>query len=204
MQSDIDAQLTSFFEETPPRDFAKVMRGYAPHQVDEHIRQLATGVRRHQEDAVAARRDLNDAHRQIQEQERPTYSGLGARIEQLLRLAEEQATELVQAARSEANEIKAAIEATLSSGSRNRGLWFDGEMLRFCGGTYQVASRVERLIDERSGRLIELRNPCVILDGVTASGEYLAFCPQNEAILWREIWLERAETGLRQPPPSAP
>ena len=24
MQSDIDAQLTSFFEETPPRDFAKV------------------------------------------------------------------------------------------------------------------------------------------------------------------------------------
>ena len=110
MQSDIDAQLTSFFEETPPRDFAKVMRGYDPHQVDEHIRQLATEVRRHQEDAVAARRDLNDAHRQIQEQERPTYSGLGARIEQLLRLAEEQATELVQAARSEANEIKAAAK----------------------------------------------------------------------------------------------
>ena len=51
-----------------------------------------------------------DAHRQIQEQERPTYSGLGARIEQLLRLAEEQATELVQAARSEANEIKAAAK----------------------------------------------------------------------------------------------
>ncbi|HEX3515761.1 MAG TPA: DivIVA domain-containing protein, partial [Trebonia sp.] len=108
MQSDIDAQLTSFFEETPPRDFAKVMRGYDPHQVDEHIRQLASEVRRHQEDAAGARRDLQDAQRQIQEQERPTYSGLGARIEQLLRLAEEQATELVQAARSEANEIKAA------------------------------------------------------------------------------------------------
>ena len=48
MQSDIDAQLTSFFEETPPRDFAKVMRGYDPHQVDEHIRTLANEVRRHQ------------------------------------------------------------------------------------------------------------------------------------------------------------
>src|SRR6202000_3463297 len=108
MQSDIDAQLTSFFEETPPRDFAKVMRGYDPHQVDEHIRQLAGEVRRNQEDAVSARRDLQDAQRQIQEQERQTSSGLGARIEQLLRLAEEQATELVQAARSEANEIKAA------------------------------------------------------------------------------------------------
>ena len=41
MQSDIDAQLTSFFEETPPRDFAKVRRGYDPHQVDEHFLQLA-------------------------------------------------------------------------------------------------------------------------------------------------------------------
>jgi DivIVA domain-containing protein len=67
MQSDIDAQLTSFFEETPPRDFAKVMRGYDPHQVDEHIRTLANEVRRHQEDAVSARRDLQDAQRQIQE-----------------------------------------------------------------------------------------------------------------------------------------
>jgi hypothetical protein len=99
---------------------------------------------------------------------------------------------------------KAAIEATLSGGSRNRGLWFDGEMLKFCGGTYHVAARVERLIDERSGRLIKLRNPCVILDGATASGEYLAFCPQNEAILWREIWLERIAAEPLQPPRSAP
>jgi hypothetical protein len=99
---------------------------------------------------------------------------------------------------------KAAIEATLSAGSRNRGLWFDGEMLRFCGGTYRVASRVERLIDERSGKLMTLRSPCVILEGVTASGEYLAFCPQNEAILWREIWLERIGAGPRSLPPSAP
>ena len=87
MQSDIDAQLTNFFEEAPPRDFATVMRGYDRAQVDEYIRQLATETRRHQEDALTARHDLTDAQRQIQEQERPTYSGLGARIEQLLRLA---------------------------------------------------------------------------------------------------------------------
>src|ERR1700739_1120161 len=104
MQSDIDAQLTSFFEETPPRDFAKVMRGYDPHQVDEHIRQLANEVRRHQEDALGARRDLQDAQRQIQEQERPTYSGLGAGIEELLRLGEEQATALVPGGRFAAHQ----------------------------------------------------------------------------------------------------
>jgi predicted XRE-type DNA-binding protein len=56
------------------------------------------------------REELSEAQRQIQEQEQPTYSGLGARIEQLLRMAEEQAAELVQAARSQANEIKAAAK----------------------------------------------------------------------------------------------
>src|ERR1700743_3041859 len=100
MQSDIDAQLTSFFEETPPRDFAKVMRGYDPHQVDENIGGRANEVRRHQEDAAAPRRELTEAQRQIQEQERPTYSGLGARIEQLLRLAEVAGTEALRGARA--------------------------------------------------------------------------------------------------------
>ena len=45
MQSDIDAQLTSFFEEAPPREFVTVMRGYDRHQVDEHIRQIEAEVR---------------------------------------------------------------------------------------------------------------------------------------------------------------
>ena len=49
MQSDIDAQLTNFFEEAPPREFATVMRGYDRHQVDEHIRQIEAEVRRHRE-----------------------------------------------------------------------------------------------------------------------------------------------------------
>ena len=110
MQPDTDAQLTNFFEEAPPREFATVMRGYDRHQVDEHIRQIETEVRQHREQTQTLRQQLTDAHRQIQEQERPTHSSLGARIEQLLRLAEEQATELVQAARSEANEIKAAAK----------------------------------------------------------------------------------------------
>ena len=49
MQSDIDAQLTNFFEEAPPREFATVMRGYDRHQVDEHIRQIEAEVRTHRE-----------------------------------------------------------------------------------------------------------------------------------------------------------
>src|SRR5215469_18283476 len=51
MQSDIDAQLTNFFEDTPPRDFATVMRGYDRHQVDEHIRSIETEARTHRDQA---------------------------------------------------------------------------------------------------------------------------------------------------------
>src|ERR1700744_4236393 len=111
MQSDIDAQLTNFFDDSQqPREFAKVMRGYDPQQDNEHLSQLEGDLRQQKDQVQGLHRDLAEAHRQLQEQERPTYSGLGARIEQLLRLAEEQATELVQAARSEANEIKAAAK----------------------------------------------------------------------------------------------
>src|ERR1700757_3466136 len=110
MQSDIDAQLTNFFEEAPPREFATVMRGYDRHQVDEHIRQIEAEVRQHREQAQAMQRDLSEARRQFHERQRPAYTGLGARIEQLLRLAEEQATEVVQTARSEASEIKATAK----------------------------------------------------------------------------------------------
>jgi hypothetical protein len=93
---------------------------------------------------------------------------------------------------------KEEILSTLDKGNRNRGLWFDREMLRYCGKRYRVLRRVERLVEEKSGRLVELRNPSVILDGVSARGEFYRFNPQNDYLLWREIWLERAdENGAR-------
>jgi len=103
MQPDIDAQLSSFFVDESVPDFSRVMRGYDPAQVNQHLEQLSAEVRKHHEHAQALQSELTEAHRQMKEQERPTYSGLGSRIEQLLRLAEEQATEIVQEARSAAN-----------------------------------------------------------------------------------------------------
>lgn len=82
------------------------------------------------------------------------------------------------------------IQETLSH-NRNRGLWFDQEMLKFCGGRYRVLRIVDRLIDEPTGKLLRLKNPAVILDGVTATGEFHRFYPQNDYPIWREIWLRR-------------
>lgn len=86
------------------------------------------------------------------------------------------------------------IQATLDKRFRNRGLWFDKEMIRFCGGYYRVLRRVDRAIDESTGKLIKFKNPCIILDGVTSKGEFRRFNPQNEFIFWKEIWLKRVAT----------
>src|SRR5215469_2406120 len=91
MQPDIDAQLSNFFVENSVPEFSRVMRGYDPAQVNAHLEGVHADVRKHQENAQALQRELTEAHRQLQEMEQPTYSGVGKRVEQLLRLAEEQA-----------------------------------------------------------------------------------------------------------------
>jgi hypothetical protein len=99
-------------------------------------------------------------------------------------------------------EVKSLTEiaSTLDKDGRNRGMRFDQEMVRYCGGRYQVRSRVDRLIDERTGRMLRLLNPCIILEDVEATGEFLRFNPQREYPYWREIWLRRiAQASDRNP-----
>lgn len=90
---------------------------------------------------------------------------------------------------------KRQIEQTLNAQFKNRGLYFDEEMTRFCGGTYTVRARVSRQIDERTGKMLTIKTPCITLEGVTAAGEYHEFAPLDERIYWRELWLERVETA---------
>jgi hypothetical protein len=83
-----------------------------------------------------------------------------------------------------------AIEATLDTECKNRGLSFDVAMTKHCGGTYKVGRRVERIIDERTGKMIRLPNDCLVLDGVVCDGEYHWACPRSITPYWREIWLD--------------
>jgi hypothetical protein len=85
------------------------------------------------------------------------------------------------------------IVATLDANNANRGMSFDGEMLRYCGQEARVLRRVERIIDEKSGRMLRLKNPCIVLDDVTCTGAYHRQCPRGIYPYWREIWLERVE-----------
>ena len=93
------------------------LTAYAPEQLrDQQLRALQA--------------ELSGSCELLKDPERASYSGLGARIEQLLRLAEQQASELVDAARAEADRITAAAGSPpsapgLGSGQDDPGLTAD-------------------------------------------------------------------------------
>ncbi len=92
---------------------------------------------------------------------------------------------------------------TLDEGWRNRGMYFDPELVPYCGGTYRVLRRVGQIIDERTGRMLRLKSDAVILNGVVCQARYSKcrhFCSRSIYPYWREIWLERAPS---QPQPGA-
>src|SRR5437867_6854058 len=91
------------------------------------------------------------------------------------------------------------IAPTLNAQGRDRGLWFDRDMIRHCGRQFIVLQRVERIIDDATGQIRELKTPSLVLEGAEASGEFLRFCAQHEYPLWREAWLSREldEGGVR-------
>jgi hypothetical protein len=88
---------------------------------------------------------------------------------------------------------KDEILATLDRRNRNRGLLFDSEMLRYCGGTFRVLKRVNQIVDERTGKIMMMKSPCIILEGVACVSEYHRLCPRAIYHYWREAWLCRVE-----------
>jgi hypothetical protein len=90
----------------------------------------------------------------------------------------------------------AEISRTLDEQGKSRGLWFDREMKAYCGHTARVKTKVERFIDEGSGRMVELASDCYILDGVvcdSARSPGRWFCPRAIYPWWREAWLQPLE-----------
>jgi len=88
------------------------------------------------------------------------------------------------------------ILKTLNTRDRNRGLYFDAEEVPYCGGTYRVLKRVTRIVNERTGKMHEMKTPSLILDSVVCQSRYSEcrlFCPRSIYSYWREIWLERVE-----------
>src|SRR5262245_25356676 len=105
-----DSNLAFFDNATAPHDFTVALRGYDRQQVDTYLQRLTAALTQSEQARAEAEQRMNDAQRrlrqaeqrlggleqkltdqnkQIEENSRPTLSGLGTRVEQILRLAEE-------------------------------------------------------------------------------------------------------------------
>ena len=93
------------------------------------------------------------------------------------------------------------IRDTLDGANKNRGLFFDAEEVPYCGQVHRVRSRVNRIVDERTGKLIKVLGNTVILEQVWCKGHYSdrrMFCPRAIYSFWRETWLERVDPSSQE------
>ena len=97
---------------------------------------------------------------------------------------------------------RAEISKTLNKNLKNRGLGICAEMFKCCGRVAEVRYRVDRLIQEGTGEMREIRDT-VALENFRGDAslaeecmchEVIGDCPRGEIMYWREIWLERADT----------
>jgi hypothetical protein len=96
------------------------------------------------------------------------------------------------------------IEQTLGKNGKNRGLYFDPEeMAPYCGCVVKVRKSVTKIIDEPTGKMLHMKQSCIMLEGVVCKAEYAScrlHCPQAIPAYWREIWIERVNDLYRNMP----
>lgn len=118
-------------------------------------------------------------------------------------------TEILDLRPGEWVEVKSPeeIRATLTKDGFNRGMRYDMEMLKYSGSRFRVQMRVDRLINERTGKMMQMKNPCIQLENVYCRAECTPLrlgCPRASNTYWREIWLRRLDStsGARLEPNS--
>ena len=96
---------------------------------------------------------------------------------------------------------RARIAETLDVHGRNRGMGICEEMTRLCGREAEVRHRVDRIIEEKTGKMRPMQHSVMLrnLQGDPSACEEclchaeMGDCPRGELMYWREIWLERAQ-----------
>jgi hypothetical protein len=93
------------------------------------------------------------------------------------------------------------ILQTINGRQQNRGLKYNAEMTPACGRRFRVAQRVSQIIDERSGRMITMKNPCITLEGLYCEAWYTSYsllCSRRVTPYFREGWLRRPRPTPQQ------
>jgi hypothetical protein len=67
-----------------------------------------------------------------------------------------------------------------------------------CGKTFRVRSTVTKIIDEKTGKMLTLKDRNVILEGAICQARYSdrrMMCPRAIYSIWRETWLTTARNS---------
>jgi hypothetical protein len=86
---------------------------------------------------------------------------------------------------------------TITYSGFNRGMRYDLEMLKYSGQRARVQMRVDRLLNEQTGKMMVMKSPCIQLEDIYCRAECTAKrlgCPRASNTYWREIWLRRIDT----------
>lgn len=195
-----DGEAIYFCQATEVRNFTAEMRWWDPRQYVRDVRSgnLSTGLAdntraQHWLDLFLAALTVVRAltitlfNREREKHHATVFPLISGKLEKTpIETSELEPGELVQV------RSKEEIVATLDRQNRNRGLLFDSEMLPYCGGIYRVLRRVHHIIDEKTGKMMHMKYPCIVLEGVVCRSDYHRLCPRAIYSYWREGWLKRA------------
>lgn len=91
---------------------------------------------------------------------------------------------------------RAEILGTITHSGFNRGMRYDMEMLKYSGERHRVQLRVDRLLNEQTGKMMQMKSACIQLENVYCRAECTPMrlgCPRASNTYWREIWLRRVD-----------
>src|SRR5690606_1681950 len=98
------------------------MRGYNREEVDSALQDLRRELIKANADKAEATKELkrlkatvDDLQAELDETGSPTYSGLGTKLENTLRIAEEQSTRLVSQADIDAEKLRSSVQAEVQA-----------------------------------------------------------------------------------------
>jgi hypothetical protein len=105
-------------------------------------------------------------------------------------------TEILDLKPGDLIEVKSAeeIAETITQDGFNRGMRYDPEMIKYSGRRYRVQDRIDKLINEKTGKMVRMKSPCIKLENVYCRAECTEKrlgCPRASNTYWREIWLKR-------------
>ncbi|MEO8708609.1 MAG: DivIVA domain-containing protein, partial [Lacisediminihabitans sp.] len=105
---------------TDDEAFTTAMRGYNRDEVDSAIQDLRRELIKANTDKAEAAKEVKrltatveDLQAEIEETGSPTYSGLGSKLENILRVAEEQSTRLISQADIDAEKLRNGVQGEI-------------------------------------------------------------------------------------------